>query len=188
MKLRNFIFLLLSIAAVGFLYWKYFRPGPPAAPPKPPPAKEQPPKQAVISRLSTFVDSHIDAIFSPLEGVVPPVPHHELRKLRENLIDTTKLATPAEKPMYDTAVNLCDTLLAAVKERERAALNLADSRSKPVALSLSGDKARDEADKRKFFEHEILRRWLENSKTYRDKVNALYKRLRDTERQLNAQG
>lgn len=182
MKLRNFIFFLLSIAAAGFLYWKYFRPQPP-----PPPA-EKPAKQAVISRLSTFVDSHIDAIFSPLEGVVPPVPHQELRKLRENLIDTAKLATPAEKPMYDTAVGLCDTLLAAVKEREKAALSLADSRSKPVALSLSGDKSRDESDKRKFFEHEIMRRWLENSKAYRDKVNALYKRLRDLERQLNAKG
>jgi|GEM_PF-1991507 len=185
MKLRDFGILVLLLAIGAFIYWKYFKP----EPPKPTPESALAATPAAIRRLSTLADKHIDSIFSPLDDKAALMPHQELRKLRENLADDATKASPEERPLYQTAIQLCDSLLKAVKERESSSSSLAALHSTPHSTSLSDnkDKSKDAADKQQLFETGIKQRWVENSKGYRDQAAALYKRLREEERKLNAQ-
>ena len=172
--MRKFLLIIVFAALCAFLY-VHFRP-------------VQPTKENAIARLSRLVDSHIDSIFSPLEGAAPPTPHHEIRQLRGLLADASLTATRPDQPNYNAAVQLCDTLLNAIQERERANLSLADTRSKAYAVGLSQNRLKEEADKRRFFEFTIARRWAENSQSYRTRVNSLYNYIREHERkQLTAE-
>jgi len=173
--MRKFLLIISFAALCAFLY-VHFRPVPPAK-------IAQPTKDTAIARLSTLVDSHIDSIFSPLEGSAPPTPHHELRQLRGLLADASHAAVRGEQATYNAAVQLCDTLIAAIQERERANLSLADTRSKAYAVGLSQNRLKEEADKRRFFEFTITRRWAENSQLYRNRVHSLYNYIREHERQ-----
>jgi len=62
--------------------------------------------------------------------------------------------------MYKTAVDLCDALMLAIQERERESASLADTRSKAYSVALAENKKKEEAEKRRFFESGIIRRWL----------------------------
>lgn len=174
--LRNLGVVVVLAAFCALLYVHFFRPRLVGVPY--PVAVAEP----ELARLSTLVDNYIDAIFSPLDGKVPPIPHQELQMLRERFADSLPKVSPAGQPMYQTAVQLCDGLLAAIQERERSSVSLADTRSKPYGAALSGDAKKEQEDKRRFFEFGIIRRWADNSKSYRDKVDRLYSQLRAEER------
>ena len=184
-KVRSFGVLLLLAAVCAFLYVHFLRPA------KPPPVVTMrvptpPPVQPAFARLSALVDAHIDSIFSPLDGQVPPIPHQELRGLRGDFADSLRTASAKAQPMHQTAIQLCDALLLATQERERASLSLADARSKPYSVALSQDKKKEEKEKREFFEFAIFRRWADNSKAHRDTVVNLYDQLRSQEREFTA--
>jgi hypothetical protein len=148
----------------------------------PPIPAQKPVQHPEILRLSTLVDGHINSIFSPLDGKVPPIPHQELRTLRESFADALNKSTGEEKALYKTAIDLSDVLLAAIRERETAAVSLGDTRSKPYSVALSPDQRKAEKEKRDFFEFSILRRWSDNSRSYRDRTVRLYTQLRTEER------
>ena len=171
--------MLVLAALSALLYLRYFHP-----PEATHVGARQEPR---ITRLSALIDAHINNIFSPLDGQIPPIPHQELRVLREDFADALSKVPLQERFLYQTAIQLCDELLAAIQERERELASLADTRSKAYSVALSQNQKKEEADKRHFFEFNIARRWLENSKSYRDRVIALYARMRQQERQLLAQ-
>lgn len=171
--LRNFVIVLLLAVVSAFAYVQFFRPEEPTRMLRVEPA---------FRRLSALIDAHIEAIFSPLDGPMPPIPHQELRTLREGFADSLPKAPASAQPIYQTAVQLCDALLVAISERERAALSLADTRSKAYGVALSHDRQREEEEKRRFFEAGVTRRWAENSKPHRSRVISLYERLRAQER------
>ena len=144
------------------------------------------PIEPEFQRLSALIDAHIETIFSPLDGKVPPIPHEDLRTLRESFADAVPKAAVRAQSMCQTAVQLCDALLGAIQERERASVSLADTRSKAYGVALSQDAKREEEDKRRFFEAGIARRWAESAKPHRAQVVGLYQRLRTQERDFTA--
>ncbi len=123
---RNFAIVLLLAAVCGLVYVHFFRPQEPKLVTAPPPE---------FARLSALIDAHIDTIFSPLDGQVAPIPHQELRMLRGYFADGRTKASAHAQPMFQTAIQLCDTLLPAIQERERSSASLADTRSKPFTVS-----------------------------------------------------
>ncbi len=173
--LRNVtvVLLLAAVCALAYLYFFHPKVVTVAVPAPPPPE---------FARLSALVDAHIDTIFSPLDAQVPPIPHQELRMLRERFADGRVKTSVRAQPMYRTATQVCDALLSAIQERERASVSLADTRSKPYGVELSLDKKKAEEEQRRFFEFNIVRRWAEKSKPHRDRVVNLYSQLRAQER------
>ena len=186
-SVRAFAKLLALAAFCALLYLKFFNR---VEATKPAVEKEKiviiehspPPREPEIERLSAFVDRYINAIFSPLEGNVTPIPYQELSMLRENMADANVNAAGARKEMLQTGIGLCDTLLAAIKEREKAELSLADTRAKAYHNTLQNPK-KDEQEKKRFFEFTIKRRWSDNCKSFRDTTDLLYSRLRNKERE-----
>lgn len=145
--------------------------------------KDQPPtKENAIAHLSSMVDEHINSIFAPLDGAMPPMSVHSLSKLRALLADGAAGTTGTEQLKYKTAVQLCDTLLSAIKERESCNVRLASSRTKPFAAGLSQNQVNEERTKREFFEGAIALSWAQTSQTYRERTNKLYQSLRQQER------
>jgi hypothetical protein len=177
---RNFGILVLLGAVCALVYLHFFRPEKPAR------VVEVPPIQPAFQRLSALIDAHIGNIFSPLDGQVPPIPHQELRVLRENFADSLSKESARAQPIYQTAVQLCDALLLAIQERERALASLADTRSKAYGVALSQNKKKEEEEKRQFFEVGVARRWADNLKAHRERVVNLYSRLRAQEREFTA--
>jgi len=164
------ITILIVSAACALTYVKFFRADEP--PPEPPAvAKETP-----VAKLSRVVDTQITQVFSALDGKAAPAPVHQLRQLRASLADARPKARD-EQAMYRTAIELCDTLVDAMRERERCNLSLRDTRSKPYATWQT-------SERQAFFEGGIQRRWLENAASYHKRVDVLYKNLRDYERRL----
>ena len=176
--IRNFLVILVAAAVAAVLLLR-FRPDVNS---QVPPPRVQPSFQ----RLSALIDAHIESIFSPLDGRIPPIPDQELRALREDFADGMSKDTPQAQQMHRTAVQLCDALLVAVQERERAATGLADTRSKAPGVALSQNKKKEEEEKRLFFEVSVLRRWVDSAKIHRDKTSSLYARLRAQEREFVA--
>jgi hypothetical protein len=178
-RIMGRLILILTLSALSALvYVNFIKPG--DTPPEPPPvAKETP-----ITSLSRFVDLHIGKIFSQLDGNASQGESHELRQLRASIGDQQARARAAEQPMYLTAIALCDTLMEAVREREKVNLSLMDTRSKPYSSGTAGDPTKAEEEKRAFFEGGIQRRWIERAATYQKRVDVLYAQLRAHERRL----
>src|SRR5690606_31853944 len=178
--MRKFLMILWCAAFGGAAayYWKHYHK------PQTVPVSEsvEVRVQNPIVRLSLLVESHIGTIFSPLEGVAPPLSDHEIRQLRAQLVDAHRSASEKEKMTYRIAAEICDTLVAAMREREKANLSLADTRSKPYAAPLSADKIKEIEGKTRFFETGITRRWAEHSRQYRERISKLYGRIREEER------
>src|ERR1041385_6419795 len=186
--LRNLLIVVLLAALFALAYVHFFRPQSPqnvVEVPIPVPIEVRQIEPA-FQKLSALIDAHIDSIFSPLDGQVPPLPHQELHILRENFADSLSKASSNAQPMYKTAVDLCDALMLAIQERERESASLADTRSKAYSVALAENKKKEEAEKRRFFESGIIRRWAENSKPHRDRVANLYSHLRAQERDFAA--
>ncbi len=137
-----------------------------------------------FGKLSALVNTRSDAIFAPLDGNDSPMPPQELRTLRASFSEGRGVASANAQAMYSTAVELCDSLLRAIQERERVWISLADTRSKPFGVSLAQDKVREEREKRKFFEFAVLQRWADSSRNHRLTIGNLYSRLRIQEREF----
>lgn len=181
--MRRFFRVLFTVAAglaIGYSLHVYFKPPPPAATPIMP--ASLPP---VFERLSARVEGDINTIFSPLEGSDAPMPTQDLRKLRENFQDGLDRVSINQRAMYEAAVNLCDSLLRAVNEREKSMIRLLDSRSKPSAAV--ADRGRGKRDSRAqetdlFFEVTIKKDWASRSQALRQQVADQYSQLRTQER------
>lgn len=137
-----------------------------------------------FATLSALVDAHSDAIFSPLSGQGPSLPKPEVTALRSKFTAIIKTAPPRGQTAYQSAIQLCDALLLGMEERERSVASLADTRAKPHAAAMSANQKKELEEKKKFFESSIVRRWSENSKTYRAQIVTLRARLQDGQRQI----
>jgi hypothetical protein len=165
---------------------------------RPEPVEEERRIPAIVS-LSALVDKHVDAIFSPLDNpttrpenrVVLPS-RHELRQLREFFADELPKATPSTGPLYQTAISLCDTLMATIDRRTEFTLRLDATRSVAAATRLdekpqANDAGRASSEKAQHFEGAIRNDWEKSKQPYRARVDGLYFQLRAQERAfLNA--
>jgi hypothetical protein len=163
--LRRFAALFVLAALCALLYFKFLR----SPEPSKPVATSVTPAPPQIAALCEMVNQHIDSIFSSIETDARAIPEHEFRTLRESFADFRSKAPLGAQAMYETAVQLCDTLLFAIQERERTALRFTDIRLKADTSA----------------ELMIVRHWSAISKTCRDRVVNLYTLLRNQERQLS---
>lgn len=147
------IFLLAACAAV--LWWLFQR-------------GSEGPSEATV-RLSSFIDSQIDRILSPLSSDVAPLPRQELREVRELFIDGAKNDSNGETMAHRLGVGLCDQLSRAMDSRERHILSLADSRAKA-------------GSSQRFFDNQVNHRWAEECAVRRLSIDRAYQALRDAER------
>ncbi len=140
-------------------------------------------KDPAVIKVSAFVDVHLGRIFSKIDGRPNHDELHEIRQLRATIADRKAKASAQEQSPYATAITLCDTLAEAVQERDQCNRSLMDTRSKPYHTSTAADPAKEEEEKRKFFEGGIQHRWAERAASYQKRVSVLYSQLRAQERQ-----
>jgi hypothetical protein len=80
--------------------------------------------------LSLFFHNHLDRILSPIGQPKPvPLPHARVTQLREQFADQFSKAPDTDKPMYQAAVAVCDSVSAAMDERQKAIASLQASRA-----------------------------------------------------------
>ena len=167
--MKRFIILGLISVAAYFVWHQYF-------------AAEHP-----IVRLSLFVEEHVDEILGPLpletEGVIAaPSRTHHLRTLREDIRDLQTTAPTGDSLRYTTAVQLCDELLEAIKERDRHVARINDTRAKNNISPLATDPLRHKDERLAFFENGIVLAWHEVSRKLLARIDRRYRQLREFER------
>ena len=168
--MKRVLIILVFAASCFFIYQHFFQ------------ARTDP-----ILRLSLFIDEHIDGILGPLPTGVKtltavPSQTHNLRILREDITDRRHNAHSSESLRCSTAAQLCDVLLVASEERDKHLARLNDTRSKNNYSLLAVDKARDAAERLRYFENGIALSWKEASAKIRAIVDRKYAQLRAFER------
>ncbi len=165
------IFTLILSALSAWVYVNYVKPGDESV------QSAFASKDESITKLSQFTDGNIAAILSPIAGKAANSGFHEIRQIRASILASKAKAAAQDQPTYVNAIALCDTLAEAVQEREQCNRSLIDTRSKPYHSSTAFDPAKEEQEKRKFFEGGIHHRWAERAASYQRRVNALYRIL-----------
>ena len=173
---------------------------------------QQNPAQKPSDVLSLFFRNHLDRILSPIGQRVPvPLPHARVAELREKFADQWSKAPDVDKPMYQAAVAVCDALLAAMDERQKAIASLQGSaavhgpsdlgahrkdipthgtRADAQLAGLELQREEHEQQNRKqeaaqndnFFNMQLKTNWSQRAAQLRQNINALYSRERDAER------
>jgi hypothetical protein len=138
-----------------------------------------------VRRLSAFVESHKDRIFSPLGENDTVMPAQELRQI-ESSLRGLQAGTRVEKDrkIYATGREVCGLLLEAVAEKQKHARRLAEMRAKGFDALLAPPERRAEEieKKRRFFEGGVERSWESVSDRLRAEVGRRYDYLRLLER------
>lgn len=141
-----------------------------------------------VAKLSSLVDEHVDELLGPL----PPIsaipssatsPTHDLRSLREDILDQQKQAPPGQRQKFQIATELCGLLIAAAESRDQHIARLADTRAKNTVSPLSENPGPHAAERLRFFQNGITRSWLEASTKLRSAIDRKYTQLRLLERQ-----
>ena len=143
---------------------------------KPSPSESAAATGTSLSQLEAVTGEQAEKIFAPLDRKSPSVSRVELQSLRN------RFAASASAPNR-IALQLCDTLLLGLQEREQALRSLSETRAKPHAVSVQADKNKEAADKKRFFELAVTQRWSETANRLRDQVTNLSARLRTEESQ-----
>ena len=173
---------------------------------------QQNPAQKPSDVLSLFFRNHLDRILSPIGQRVPvPLPHARVAELREKFADQWSKAPDVDKPMYQAAVAVCDALLAAMDERQKAIASLQGSaavhgpsdlgahrkdipthgtRADAQLAGLELQREEHEQQNRKqeaaqndnFFNTQLKTNWSQRAAQLRQNINTLYSRERDAER------
>ena len=168
--------------------------------------------------LSLFFHNHLDRILSPIDQPKPvPLPHARITQLREQFVDQFSKAPDTDKPMYQAAVAVCDTVAAAMDERQKAIASLQSSRAVHGPFDLGarrkdiptrgslGDaqlaglemqkEAHEEQNRRQearqndnFFNTQLKTNWTQRAAQLRENINTLYARERDAERAAQQPG
>ena len=118
-------------------------------------AASQARKKEVISaevapsvELSKFISKHLDKILGPLEPKVK-LPRREVSQLRASFHDRLKKGPDAQQPQMKAAIDVCDALLQAMDERDKAKLYPTNSnwpqRSAQLRLKIEELAARERA-------------------------------------------
>lgn len=76
-------------------------------------------KTSVLQVLSREAANVSDWALAPLDQAVPPEIRHNLRMLREDLLDEAKMNPVAGPEAYATGSQLCDALVAVLDERDQ---------------------------------------------------------------------
>jgi hypothetical protein len=165
--------VLLALAAAAYFAWVNF-----SAPPQ---------ETDPVTRLSRFIDAHIDEILGPLpfeaEGAIASPPqNHDLRVLREKIRDMEQKAAAEERQLYKVAALLCDDLLRAGDERDSHIARINDTRAKSKPSPLATDPERHRLERLAFFENGIALSWQQASKKLRAVIDQRYRQLRDLKR------
>jgi hypothetical protein len=162
--------------------------------------------------LSLFFHNHLDRILSPIGQPTPvPLPHARVTQLHEKFADQFSKAADADRPMYQTAVAVCDAVSSAMDERQKAIASLQSSRAVHAPSDLGarrkdiptrgtlGDaelaglelqsEAHEEQNRKhearqtdNFFNTELKTNWTQRATQLRQTINALYSREREAER------
>jgi hypothetical protein len=138
-----------------------------------------------IKRLSAFVDTHLDKIFSPLDPGQTLMPTQELRQVQQTLIDLrAKAKSDSDRRLYATGISLCQHMLDAISLRESHNGRIADMRKKGFDSQLAEpkNKAAEEKRKKDFFESGVTRSWEAQAAKAREKIQKEYDRMRLLER------
>ena len=173
---------------------------------------QQNPAQKPSDVLSLFFRNHLDRILSPIGQRVPvPLPHARVAELREKFADQWSKAPDVDKPMYQAAVAVCDALLAAMDERQKAIASLqgsaavhgpsdlgahrkdiptrgtqADAQLAGLELQREGheeqNRKQEAAQNDNFFNMQLKANWSQRAAQLRQNINTLYSRERDAER------
>ena len=138
-----------------------------------------------IRRLSAFVDTHMDKIFSPLAPEQTMMPSQELRQIQQTLTDLKNKATAdSEQRLYGLGIVLCNQMLQVISVRESHNRRIADLRAKGFDSPLSSPKDRkaDAKTKQDFFESSVTRSWETQASKLREHVQKQYDYMRLLER------
>ncbi len=161
----------------------------PATDPKPLP--EEPPvtinpDAAPSLSLQPFMDAHLDKILAPL-GTRAFAQSDLVAGVRDGYAKALPTATDARKPAYQLAIAVCDAMINAIAERQKAAQAMNDSyqmRSSEAIQPRGGRQAVKDQDKdENFFYNSQKNTWLQNAAALRQQVATLYRRERAAETQ-----
>jgi hypothetical protein len=133
-----------------------------------------------IKRLSSFVDTHLDKAFLPLEAKETLMPSQEIVQIRQTLKDLANQSNSAQdKRLYLLGISVCNKMIEAVSVREQHNRRLADMRRNP-SESLLGKE--DAERKQRFFESNVIRSWEEKADALRKQIRLKYDEMRLLER------
>ncbi len=138
-----------------------------------------------IKRLSAFVDTNLDKIFSPLTPDQTLMPTQELRQVQQTLQDLlAKAKSDQERRLYTTGIALCRQMSEAISLRESHNRRIADMRKKGFDSQLSDPQNKKAEEKRKkdFFETGVLRSWETQAAKAREQIQKQYDQMRLLER------
>jgi hypothetical protein len=138
------------------------------------------PMQAVA--ISRMLEDWYTALFSNLNQTAPQDLVPPLTVARERLLDSKALVEPAKQPIYDTAVNLLNRMIAVAEERTRGLESLTSAEANPRG---SLDSKQSVVGSRTFFANSAMRKWEETRKQTKPSVDQLYTALRNQERVWN---
>ncbi len=127
---------------------------------------------------------------TPLPGVVirneaKPIylPRQEIVQLKEDVRDEATKASAESQSIYAAAVLLCDSLLAAIQQRETELHRLNDAKATPTKRKDPNGEFYVDSN-RLFFIRQIRTRWTEEAKAHRQAIEKRQSDLRAAERQV----
>jgi hypothetical protein len=169
-----------------------------------PAATPDPAGEAPSARLSKFMKTHLDEVLAPLDkkGLKDAQP---IVELKESLADQAAKMPPAQRPSYQTAEDVCQAMANAFAEREKSISSLKGSKATHADNSLGAirkdhvsdnelDREMQEQKQRNknaraqdsYFTTGQKAQWEKQAAAYRQQIEQLYTRQRETERQVNA--
>jgi hypothetical protein len=192
--------ICLTLLSITFSAEAKKKPAPAATPA----ATPDPAGEAPSARLGKFMKAHLDEVLAPLDkkGLKDA---QAIIELRESLADAAAKLPPAQRASYQSAEVVCQAMVNAYTEREKSISSLrgstavhADNQLGAIRKDNPGDNElwREQQEQKQrnkaahtqdsFFTESQKTQWLKRADLYREQIEQLYARQRETEREVNA--
>ena len=138
-----------------------------------------------IDRLSGFVDSHYDEIFSPLSENDRMMPVQELHEVKATLRDLAATERSEEiRRIYLLGIKVADQMITAISVREKHSRRLANALAGEFDSDLAPPEKREKEanEKREYFVAGIKHAWEREAASMKAEIDKNYDYLRLLER------
>ncbi len=150
------------------------------------PEKEEPaaPDWRPSTRLSPFLDAHLDQILSPLDSKIPPLPRSELQNIRAKIGDAAASSDASKQPCYQVGLYICNALTQAMDSRDEHLSRSGAAANAPSGKSKLDTSLHDAETRHAFFQTEVTRDWDTAAQNFRRSITQLQKHMKTLEHEV----